>query len=175
MFWFGLVWGFFGGLGLGCILMQAEQAREWFHDVSLVEERKVVSPLSVVACVSASCSAWSNWPLLSCPLCWLVLLSSVMCWVNQLCVCGVSQDINPKEIFIFFFFLWISLLLILLYNPVSPNPVQGWQWECVVGTRNKGGKKRREASSLGSEPPLDWIISHKISSENSLYPCLRPT
>lgn len=99
-----------------------------------------------------------------------MVLSSVLCWVKQLCVCGISKYINLKEKIIFLGFLWISLPLILLYNPLSPNPVQEWQWECVVGTRNKEGKKRREASSLGSEPPFDWITSRKIASQNILYP-----
>lgn len=152
LFWFGLVWGFFGGLGLGCILMQAEQAREWFHDVSLVEERKVVSPLSVVACVSASCSAWSNWPLLSCPLCWLVLLSSVMCWVNQLCVCGVSQDINPKEIFIFFFscglaFYWSCCTT--LYPQIQCRVGSG---NVLLGPGTRGVRR--------GERPLLWAVNH---------------
>lgn len=81
-----------------CVLMQAEEARLWFH-VILVEERgedSRVCLLEVVPCVSASCSAWCTCcsPAVSAG---LVLLSPVSSGAKHLSVCGVGQYINLKE------------------------------------------------------------------------------
>lgn len=35
-----------------CVLMQAEEARLWFHYVILGEERRIVCSLEVVSCIS---------------------------------------------------------------------------------------------------------------------------
>lgn len=78
-----------------CVLMQAGQARVWFHDVILVEERRLVYLFEVVSCASASRSAWCN-----------CLLPSLLAWcccplsllgAKHLCVCGFGQYINLKE------------------------------------------------------------------------------